>query len=260
MVRAARVKGGPGVDRLAPRVPFTFFPFVIPLPRSVNGGIVSHATALQEFNGLMYVAGNFNSVGAGSCPGAGCVVVNKIATLDSAYNWGALPCVAPCVGTGVGLNNAVNAMAVFNGALWMVGTFTDFGNAAGGAGSGTTAAASRPYGLVGWTGSAWLLPGCGTCNSFGSYPKYALAVLGDLLVIGGSFTAANPQTGTGPNANGLITWDGGSKWGVMPTGATNGIGSGTIFALAVAGNNLYAGGSFTSLADATVANHLAMWR
>lgn len=200
----------------------------------------------QEFQGLLYVGGAFASTGSG-------LLANNIVSLNSTWGWGTLP--APS-GGGVGLNGQVRAMTVFQGKLWMLGTFTDFGT------TGVVAAASRPYALVGWTGSNWALPGCGTCYTLGSNggSMWSLAVFGDLLVIGGGFSSmVNPHTGAALSANRLLTWDGATGWGVMRTGMTNGMASGYVYAHAVAGKALIAGGYFSFLSDGTSANNLAIW-
>ena len=75
----------------------------------------------------------------------------------------------------------------------------------------------------------------------------ALAVSGNTLYAGGSFTTAGTAT-----ANGIAQWNG-TSWSALGTGMND-----AVWALAVSGSALYAGGYFTT-AGGTPANHIAQW-
>jgi hypothetical protein len=85
--------------------------------------------------------------------------VNHIASWDGAY-WRAI---------GFGVDDTVNALAVYNGELYAGGDFA------------TANGASVPY-LARWTGGSWQAVGFGTDG-----PVRALAVNGAELLVGGSF-------------------------------------------------------------------------
>ena len=145
-------------------------------------------------------------------------------------------------------------MAVFQGTLWITGSFTGFG-------AGGTGALSN---FVGWSGTEWVLPSCGrTC--YGLSGASVMTLWGNLLVFAGYNAASsktNPHDNSALGARGVLTWTGGagaSAWGVLPTGMANGFASGTVLGVASANGNLYAGGTFTQLADGTFAQYLAMW-
>jgi hypothetical protein len=72
------------------------------------------------------------------------------------------------------------------------------------------------------------------------------------LYVGGKFTDA----GGIPNADRIAKWNG-SNWSAVSS-STEQIGNGEVFAIAVAGGKVYAGGAFTN-AGGSGANNLAVW-
>jgi hypothetical protein len=94
-----------------------------------------------------------------------------------------------------------------------------------------------------WNGAEWSVVGQAQ-----GYPEafvYGMAIVGNDLYIGGSFTNVN-----GVAANGLARWDG-ANWSSVGF-------NGVVFGMAVSGNNLYVGGSFTNAtADGSVATNIA---
>jgi hypothetical protein len=93
------------------------------------------------------------------------------------------------------------------------------------------------------TGSA---PGSKSLNLVAS----ALTVTPGALYVGGKFTDA----GGIANADRIATWNG-SAWGAVSS-STQQITSGEVFAVAVSGGKVYAGGTFTATGGA---NNLAVW-
>ena len=134
-------------------------------------------------------------------------------------NWSAL---------GSGMNNTVYALAVSGTNVYAAGNFSS--------------AVAR------WNGSSWSPLGSGLNG-----PVYALAVSGTNVYVGGSFSTAG-----GASAHNIAKWNG-SSWsalgggmGVSPYYYAN------VNAVAVAGTNVYAAGSFGTAGFSTV-NNIAKW-
>ena len=154
----------------------------------------------------------------------GAVPANRIAKWDGSA-WSAL---------GSGMDNVIEALAVNGANLYAGGYFTTAGGVP----------ANR---IATWNGTAWSALGSGM-NSDVS----ALVVSGTNLYAGGSFTTAG-----GVSANHIAKWNG-SVWSALGSGLG---GSGSfpyVYALAVSGPNLYAGGGFTN-AGGVLANCVAEW-
>jgi hypothetical protein len=77
----------------------------------------------------------------------------------------------------------------------------------------------------------------------------SVALFGDLVVVGGDFTAAGSV-----DAHHVAVWDAAKeRWDSLGAGF-----DGAVYALAVAGDQLYAGGEFTRSGSTTL-NHIARW-
>lgn len=124
---------------------------------SGSGNIVY---AMAEWNGSLYIAGDFTSIGG--------ISANRIVRYNG--NFTALSS---------GMNGIVYSLAVYNNTLYAGGSFTTSG--------GTTT--NR---IARWTGSTWqaLDATPGIDNGI----VYALAVFGTDLYVGGSFTTLNAVT------------------------------------------------------------------
>ncbi|MBK9209562.1 MAG: S-layer homology domain-containing protein [Anaerolineales bacterium] len=87
---------------------------------------------------------------------------------------------------------------------------------------------------------------------------YSLLVNGGDLYVGGNFTDVVNNTLAIPEADYLAKWDG-VNWSAL---GSNGAGSGaltnSVYALAMTGNQLYAGGIFTN-ANSNAADYIAKW-
>ncbi|UOQ73710.1 beta strand repeat-containing protein [Hymenobacter cellulosilyticus] len=214
---------------------------------STNNGTNNYVTALAVLGNDLYVGGAFNAVASASGP----ATINYVAKWDGAA-WSSL---------GSGLNGAdgyIRAVArAANGDLYVGGDFTSVG----------PVAANR---VARWNGRAWSALGNGSApatstNNGVSRLVYALAVLGNDLYVGGSFTTAY-TTGGPVETNNIARWDG-TAWSGLGNGSAsaniinNGANS-SVYALAVLGNDLYLGGSFTAAyttGGSVRANNIVKW-
>ncbi len=195
-------------------------------PRALNGQV--QALAISGAN--LYVGGRFTN--AGGTPAA-----DYIARWNG-HAWSALG----SNGSGNGaLNNWVHALVINGSSVDVGGAFTNAG--------GTPTA---DY-LASWDGSGW--SGLGSDGAGGgaiapsslapSPTVFALAVSGSDLFVGGSFI----DVAGIPEADAIARWDG-SSWFSMGSGDVNtgsGAVDGAVYALAVLGSDLFAGGAFANV-------------
>jgi hypothetical protein len=193
------------------------------------GGIIgannSVYAAVVDGSGNLYIGGGFTA--------AGNTIANYIAKWDG-NSWSPL---------GSGMNGSVGRLAVSGNDVYAGGGFTSAG--------GTAA----NY-IAKWNGNTWSALGSGMNGSV-----TALAAAGSNLYASGSFTTAG-----GGAAKYIAKWDG-SSWSALGLGMNNpGLSSGynaPVFALAVSGSNLYAGGIFTTATNsgggAVTVNRIAKW-
>lgn len=169
--------------------------------------------------------GGGNLYAGGSFDTAGGTVARNIARWDGA-SWSAL---------GSGVDNMVMALAWAGNQLYAGGYFEMAGGNP----------ASR---LAAWDGGAWSEFNGGAGDAVTSIAPFGLGI-----AIAGWFTTVGPVTQT-VNARSVARWSG-SDWsapggGIAPPGWAK--------ALAAAGGNLYAAGTFTT-AGGIPANHVARW-
>jgi hypothetical protein len=223
--------------------------------------------ALASYNGGLYAAGQFDSVNG---IGVGCAAV---------WNGTSWADISQSV---VNADNGsyLDAMIVYNGNLFVAGSFDDYTNVnqwngsswiptdpnfadnyvfcfavykgnlyAGGYLYGND---GNVYGLAEWDGTNWNMLGqIGAIDPLAYDEVTALTVYNGNLIVGGNFDSL----GGLPFTN-LAQWDG-TNWsavggGILPTD------SGDVYALATVGDTLYVGGSF-NYAGATPAYGLAAW-
>jgi Immunoglobulin domain len=178
-------------------------------------------SALAVSGTNLYAGGFFTSAGG--------VAATNIAKWDGS-TWSAL-------GSGMDIYGYVYALAVSGTDLYAGGAFT-------------TAGGVRVNGIAKWDASAWSALGSGF-NGLGG-ALYALAVSGTNLYAGGTFGTAG-----GVPANSVAKWDG-SAWSALGSGMLSDGGVGAVYALAVSGTNLYAGGTFDK-PGGVPANNVAKW-
>jgi len=100
--------------------------------------------------------------------------------------------------------------------------------------------------------NTWSSLGTGSSNGVNGF-VYALAVVGNEVVVGGDFTSAG-----GVSANYVARFNTQTNtWSALGTGSSNGV-NGFVYALAVVGNEVVVGGGFTS-AGGVSANYVARY-
>ena len=183
---------------------------------ALGSGMNNEVDALAVSGSEVYAGGVFRS--AGGSP------VNYIAKWNGS-TWSAL---------GSGMNNYVSALAASGSDMYAGGWFTTATNSGG--------AAVTVNGIAKWNGSTWSALGSGVNGQV-----WALAVSGNELYAGGSFTTAG-----GSAATNIAKWNG-SSWSALGSGVNN-----RVYALVVSGGDVYAGGTFRA-AGGSAANSIAKW-
>jgi trimeric autotransporter adhesin len=204
-------------------------------PAGTNGVFNHSVWALAVAGDELYAGGPFTDA-------AGITQADYIARWDGA-SWTALGA-SPADGL---LNGAVLALAVSGTDLYVGGAFTN------------VAKIPQADYIARWDGVAWHALGADPGGSDGALTNAveALAVSGDSLYVGGHFFNAAGIA----QADRVARWDG-SNWsalGTNPAGTDGALADGSVNGLAVAGNNLYVGGSFTDAAGIPQADYVARW-
>lgn len=135
---------------------------------------------------------------------------------------------------GTGLRNPVSALAAMGGDIYLGGQFFITG-------------VNEAINIARWNGSGWAALGGGLNGAVN-----AIVPAGNDLYVGGAFTIATNAGGSTVSANRIAKWNG-SEWSALGQGMNS-----NVFALAVLGNELFAGGRFTS-ADGGPAFAIAKW-
>ncbi len=202
---------------------------------ALGNGVSNDVNALAVSGSTVYAGGFFFLVCGDPTCSSGNMTANHVAEWNGS-SWSAL---------GNGMNNTVSALAVSGSTLYAGGQFTQLcGNAACNSGNTTVNRTAV------WNGSTWSALGNGLSSAVG-----ALAVSGSTVYAGGDFSQA---CGDSACSNGNMTvnliaaWNG-SNWSPLGNGA-----NGDVYALAVSGGNVYAGGAFTSIGGVP-ANRIAVW-
>jgi hypothetical protein len=189
---------------------------------ALGSGLNLNVDALAVTGNTLYAGGGFTMAGGDAA--------NYIAQWNGS-SWSPL---------GAGISGGdqygpyVLALAVSGGTLYVGGDFL-------------TAGATAAFNVAQWNGSSWSAIGTGMNSYVG-----ALAVSGGMLYAGGEFTNAG-----GLAANSIAQWNG-SSWSPLGSGFAFGNGETPfVYALAVTGSTLYAGGEFT-IAGTNVSSGAAM--
>jgi len=188
-----------------------------PLP-TLKGGL----SVLAVMGGELYAGGSFEYAGG--------VQVNNVAKWDG-HRWSAL---------GAGVDGEVATLAVMGDHLYAGGSFYHAGG-------------KEVKRIAKWDGQSWSALGSGVDGGSGSAPTavYALAAIGDKLVVAGNFTIAG-----GKEAKYVAQWDG-EAWSALGPGLDGGYMT-EVRSLVFMKNKLYAGGRFTN-AGTTPVSRIAEW-
>jgi N-acetylneuraminic acid mutarotase len=192
-----------------------------------GNGVSGLVRALVVIGNEVYVGGNFTEVNVGSTP----VPANNVACFNVQTNtWRAL-----ASNTGNGVNGEVFALAVSGSVLYVGGEFTQ-------ANAGSSPIAANNVAYFDLQRRVWSPLSSNTGNGVNGQ-VFALAVAGYDVYVGGEFTQAN--VGKSPlRVNCIARFNTGTNtWSKL---GTTGI-DGTVYALAVSGSDLYAGGAFTRI-------------
>lgn len=193
---------------------------------TLGSGVNGSVEALVVSGSDLYAAGNFTTAGG--------VVANRIAKWNGT-SWSAL---------GSGLDGAVYALAASEGNVYVGGYFSTATN-----GGAVAVPANK---IAKWNGSSWSALGSGLGYGPNAAFVFALTVAGGDVIAGGQFTTATNTGGVAVPVNYIARWNG-SSWSAMSSGM-----NGSVYAMAVLGNDLYAGGVFTT-AGGSAANRIAKW-
>jgi hypothetical protein len=195
-----------------------------------SNGVSNTVNALAVVDNEVYVGGFFTSAGG--------VSANYVARFNTQTNtWSSLG-----TGSSNGVSSTVRALAVVGNEVYVGGFFTS----AGGVSANRVARFNTQT-------NTWSTLGTGSSNGVSGSSVLALAVVGNEVFVGGGFTSAG-----GVSANYVARFNTQTNtWSTLGTGSSNGV-SGGVYALAVAGNEVFVGGGFTS-AGGVSANYVARW-
>ena len=198
----------------------------------VNGGVYALAVVGNE----VFVGGGFTSAGG--------VSANYVARFNTQTNtWSSL---GSSNGVSGGIVPAVTALAVVGDEVFVGGWFTS----AGGVSANYVARFNTQT-------NTWSSLGTGSSNGV-SGSVAALAVVGNEVYVGGSFTEAGGVSANFVARFNTLT----NTWSSLGMFSSNGVSGGdfpAVRALAVTGSEVYVGGTFTS-AGGVSANHVARFK
>ncbi len=210
----------------------------------VAGGTFGVNAIAAVSSSEVYLGGSFLSVADSAHPGIGAARIAK-------WNGGTSLWTQVPVADGV-TGGTVRAVAVSGTDIYAGGDFLSIG----------AVTANR---VARWDGSAWSPLGTVAQNGAGGTVN-ALAVVSPTEVyVGGSFATVADSTSASLSANRIAKWDKTSgTWSRLGTATQNGVGTGAVNAIsALSASDVYVGGSFTTVSDATgaglVANRVVRW-
>jgi len=208
------------------------------LDQGIDGTVYEIA---YDGTGLVYVGGKFENLGDGT------TVVNHIAAWNGS-SWSALDGGV----SGYGWSNKggedpqVRAICILGNDVYVGGFFTSPGNS-----------------IAKWDGAAWtdiggVWPEIEDIHTWAFIPWVSdLAIQGTDVIVGGAFDTIGSVSGI--HALGVAKWNG-TAWSAIGNGVIRPYGSGQVYAIAVDGSTIYAGGRLYKLVSSvTIAYYTAEW-
>jgi hypothetical protein len=200
-----------------------------------NQGLNGYVYALAAIDSDLYVGGYFSQSGDGTLSDLGCIARYDTTT----GTWHALP--------NQGMNNTVLELAVSGSDLYVGGYFSQSGD-----GTLSDLGCIARYDTT--TGTWHALPNQGLGGGYWPMPSVReLAMSGSDLYVGGNFTRSGDGTLT--NLGRVARYDTtAGTWHALPNQGLGGGSSPDVYALAMSGDDLYAGGNFSRSGDGTLTN------
>ena len=223
-----------------------------------------YAYAFDSTNSILYIGGNFTSIGGVSCNYICSWNGTSITSLSSGLNGivysllfvGGVLYVGGDFTTAGG--STANDIATWNGSSWgtlgtgmngVVYALNNIGSTIYAGGSFTTAGGTSANYLASWDGSSWSSVSSSSLNN----TVYTISTSGLNIYVGGDFTTVGATT-----VNYIALYDG-SNWSAIGSGANVGT-SGRVNSIIYYGGSLYVGGNFTYAAGSSVTvNNIALW-
>ncbi len=190
------------------------------LGNGASAGVGSQARALLADGSSLYAVGLFATAGLNGA--------NRAARWNGTA-WSAL---VPPGAHGLPAASSVTAMSVAGSLVYVAGAFTQI--------DGITA-----NGIAKWDGSAWTSLGTGSANGVTGV-IHAIAVAGSDVYVGGYLSKAGGQP-----TQCVARWNGSAWSGLAQYCRDSGGGDGDVRAILVSGSDLYVGGNFVQIQNAS---------
>ncbi len=212
-----------------------------PLGTSTQNGAGNTVRAIAaRSSSEIYAGGDFTTVADST---SASIAANRVAKWNGSA-WSTLG-----TSTQNGAGATVNAIAVLSSTeIYIGGAFTTVAD--------STSASISANRIAKWNGSAWSWLGSATQNGTSNTVNAIAALSSSAVAVGGIFVTAADSTSSPVMLSGIGIWNGTSNtWSAAAYGSGF---NGTVYAVAVAGTDVYAGGNF-SFAGGTYARGIARW-